>query len=231
MKGQSIQSFASYVPRFHLDMFNHNTTKKENYLDKHKKIIKEKQDELLTHPIMMFFMSLKWHHYQKWYSVNFLIFLAFLVSLTIHAAYYVKFIHCECFRKFNDTEKCTVIVQKGDYEDEMGCKSNFQQTLMITSCTTWIFLCILTCYEILQFLSKLVAAIKGDGYSKFHEYYSQQNICEIIMLGLCQSFFIIRSMAPELKNEESELLMHLLGWSLFMAWLDLTIFLARFNIF
>ena len=102
---------------------------------------------------------------------------------------------------------------------------------MITSCTTWIFLCILTCYEILQFLSKLVAAIKGDGYSKLHEYYSQQNICEIIMLGLCQSFFIIRSMAPELKNEESELLMHLLGWSLFMAWLDLTIFLARFNIF
>ena len=72
---------------FHLDMFEQNTTKKSHHLDKHLMLIDEKHPEMLRHPIMMFFTNLKWYPHKTWYYTNFAIFLAFLVSFTLHATY------------------------------------------------------------------------------------------------------------------------------------------------
>ena len=86
--------------KFHLDMFNHDTEKKSNYLDKHKQVIEAGYPEMLRHPVMMLFTALKWHPHKKWYYMNFFLFLAFLISFTFHGMWYIDFLQC------NIGEKC-----------------------------------------------------------------------------------------------------------------------------
>lgn len=80
---------------FHLDMFNHDTDKKSNYLDKHKQVIDAGYPEMLRHPVMMLFTELKWHPHRKWYYFNFFLFLAFLISFTFHGMWYIDFLQCD----------------------------------------------------------------------------------------------------------------------------------------
>ena len=56
---------------FHLDTFNHDTERKSNYLDKHKKLIAAGYPEHLRHPIMKFFAAMKWQPHRKRYLFNF----------------------------------------------------------------------------------------------------------------------------------------------------------------
>ena len=79
---------------FHMDMFNHGTSKNENYLDKHNKVIKEDHLEILRHPVMMLFTSLKWYPHKKWYYTNFFLFLVFLISFTLHGIYWIDYLQC-----------------------------------------------------------------------------------------------------------------------------------------
>ena len=102
--------------KFHLDMFNHDTKKKSNFLDKHKEVIDAGYPEMLRHPVMMLFTELKWAPHRKWYYVNFFLFLAFLISFTFHGMWYIDFLQCykngehsegECFLEMY--EKLVVI--------------------------------------------------------------------------------------------------------------------------
>ena len=69
---------------FDLEIFNHGTDKKSNFLNKHKKLIDTGYSEFLRHPVMMFFASMKWKPHRKKYIANFCVFLVFLLGLTFH---------------------------------------------------------------------------------------------------------------------------------------------------
>lgn len=69
---------------FDLDIFNHGTDRKLNYLDKHKQLIDTGYSEFLRHPVMMFFAAMKWRPHRKKYVANFCVFLVFLLGMTLH---------------------------------------------------------------------------------------------------------------------------------------------------
>ena len=209
---------------FHLDLFDHGTTKKDNYLDKHQKLIDAGHPEMLLHPVMMFFTNLKWYPHKTWYYINFSIFLVFLVSFTTHCTYCIDFIQCGC----KENPKCNEVL--ADNENITSCRNALGPMHGFTRYFSWSFLWILTGIEILQFVTKLLAAISEKDISEFLEYFSKQNVCEVIMLCLSHVFFFLQY--NYLKNgAKPSLIEDFLGWSLFMAWIDLTIFLGRFDVF
>ena len=214
---------------FHLDMFEQNTTQKSRQLDKHLMLIDEKHPKMLRHPIMMFFTNLKWHPHKTWYYTNFTIFLVFLVSFTLHAAYRIDDLQCDCenvlpFKQCNETFGDLIL-------NKTKCKEDLEPMLTITGFISWIFLGILTGIEILQFFAKLLNAILEKSASELWEYFSKQNMCEMFMLALGQAYFAFQRK----EDMGSRLLGYglqddFLGWTLFLAWIDLTIFLGRFDI-
>jgi hypothetical protein len=77
---------------FHLETFNHDTERKSNYLDKHKKLINAGYPEHLRHPVMKFFAAMKWKPHRKKYMVNFLVFFSFLIALTVHGTNQIDYL-------------------------------------------------------------------------------------------------------------------------------------------
>ena len=209
---------------FHLDLFDHGTTKKDNYLDKHQKLIDAGHPEMLLHPVMMFFTNLKWYPHKTWYYINFSIFLVFLVSFTTHCTYCIDFIQCGC----KENPKCNEVL--ADNENITSCRNALGPMHGFTRYFSWSFLWILTGIEILQFVTKLLAAISEKDISEFLEYFSKQNVCEVIMLCLSHVFFFLQYNYLK-SGAKPSLIEDFLGWALFMAWIDLTIFLGRFDVF
>ena len=87
-------------------------------------------------------------------------------------------------------------------------------------------LCLLTLWELMQLTSKIVNG-------QFREYFGWQNMIECLMISLTFAFFLVETLeysgnSHPLKSGAQE---HLLGWALFLAWLDFTMFLGRFDIF
>ena len=80
---------------FNLSMFNSIKNEKQNYLDKHIALIKKGSQQLLMHPLMRLFISLKWQPHKIRYQTNFFIFLAFVLIFTIHGAICIDFLQCE----------------------------------------------------------------------------------------------------------------------------------------
>ena len=215
---------------FHLDMFKQDTDKKSNYLNKHQLLIDEKQSEMLRHPIMMFFTNLKWYPHKRWYYTNFAIFLVFLLSFTLHATYYIRFLQCDCEKAISN-KTCSEIF--GDLmQNEAKCKKDLEPIYTITKYISNIFLMILTCIEIVQFLAKLQNAIWEKSFSELLEYCSKQNMCEVLMIVLGQAFFGIQyKEGMDTRIFGYRLHEDFLGWTLFFAWMNLTIFLGRFDVF
>ena len=89
---------------FHLETFNHDTERKSNYLDKHKKLIAAGYPEHLRHPIMKFFAAMKWQPHRKRYLFNFLVFFSFLIALTVHGTNQIDYLQ--------GNEKCHNIMSK-----------------------------------------------------------------------------------------------------------------------
>ena len=103
------------------------------------------------------------------------------------------------------------------------CEDDFQLRCRITKFLTWGLLTVLITWEFLQFLSKILTG-------ELDEYFSWQNMIELLMLNLSISFFVIQYLDPG-DAEKSGRQEHLLGWALFLAWIDLTMFLGRFDLF
>ena len=93
----------------------------------------------------------------------------------------------------------------------------------ITKFLSWGLLLILLGMEILQFLSKVLTSEK-------REYLTRQNMTEVALLAATFSFFVLQHKEQEI-SPKSGLQEHLLGWSLFLAWSNLSIFLAKFDLF
>ena len=105
----------------------------------------------------------------------------------------------------------------------------------------------ITCYLTLVFLSALLLLEFLQFFSKCKEgepceYFGVQNICEFVMFGLTIALFVVQWQDDEMKfkskdsdepwTEEQRSFnhyaqKHLLGWILFLAWMDLTIFLGK----
>ena len=191
---------------FHFAMFNQNTTRKQNYFDKHLKLINSDCSNMLRHPLMALFTSLKWQRHQTKYSFQFFIFLVFLLIFTTHGIYCIDYLQC-------DDPKINENCQK---------ESNMLKLNMIYNMTkyfSWGLLMVLIIMEILQFVSKVLTL-------EVKEYFTKQNMIEVAMLVTTLAFFIVQFI-----DDEYWLLEHLLGWALFLSWMDLTLFLARFDLF
>ena len=139
--------------------------------------------------------------------------------------YFVDYLQCECENvQLNKTKShCKhIIVNNGTIK---SCREGLEPMFTITRYSSWVILVILTGIEMLQFTTKLVT-------KELWEYFSKQNVCEVLMLSLGQAFFVVQH--NDLKRSSTERdqeQRHLLGWTLFLAWIDLTIFLGRFDIF
>ena len=92
-----------------------------------------------------------------------------------------------------------------------------------TQLCSWGLLLILFGLEMLQFLSKVLTSEK-------REYFNRQNMTEVALLIVTFTFFIVQYNEQN-KTPKSGMQEHLLGWALFLAWMDLTIFLAKFDLF
>ena len=193
---------------FHLDMFNHGTQESANYLDKHKMLMKNGCPEMLRHPVMMFFTSLKWYPHKKWYYTNFFLFLAFLLAFTFHGINCVNFLQCH----------------KEGLQNQTDCESKIESMYTMSKIATWILLGLLIIWEFFQFLSKILTC-------EVREYFtSWQNGCELILFSLTIAFFYFENKEMN-KRERSGIQEHLLGWALYLAWLNFSIFLGRFDLF
>ena len=81
--------------------------------------------------------------------------------------------------------------------------------------------------EMLQLLSKVID-------KEVWEYCTRQNMIEAVMLIVAIAFFVIQfieDQSTSFQSQKTGAQEHLLGWALFLAWIDLTIFLARFDVF
>ena len=95
---------------FDLSMFDYREvrsanqiTAKNNQMDKHMRLMKDEDfDELLLHPVMKLFVSIKWHPNVIPYFINFLIFLMFLIAFTFHGVYTLDYLQCD--KKFSNGE-------------------------------------------------------------------------------------------------------------------------------
>ena len=110
----------------------------------------------------------------------------------------------------------------------IGWDGWFQCPATITKYLSWIFLTLLIIWEVFQFMSKVLV-------KEFFEYLSWQNIIELLMFSLSFAFFGVQHsklITGEIKmTTASGRQEHLLGWALFMVWIDLTMFLGRFDLF
>ena len=69
------------------------------------------------------------------------------------------------------------------------CEEDLKPMYTITKFISWSFLGILTGIEILQIFAKLLNAVLEKSISELWEYFSKQNMCEVLMLVLGQVFF------------------------------------------
>ena len=191
---------------FHFAMFHQDTTRKQNYFDKHLKLINSDCSNMLRHPLMALFTSLKWQRHQTKYSFQFFIFLVFLLIFTTHGIYCIDYLQC-------DDPKINENCQKESYMLKLNMIYN------MTRYFSWGLLMVLIVMEILQFVSKVLTL-------EVKEYFTKQNMIEVAMLVTTLAFFIVQFI-----DDEYWLLEHLLGWALFLSWMDLTLFLARFDLF
>ena len=95
---------------------------------------------------------------------------------------------------------------------------------------------LLLIFELLQFLSKIK---EGE----LNEYFGMQNSTELVMFMLTIALFVTQWNDKEMNSKEGEswedqdrdenhlFQKHLLGWTLFLAWMDLTIFLGKMDFF
>ena len=106
---------------------------------------------------------------------------------------------------------------------QKDCEDDYQLKSTVTKFLTWGLLIVLITWEFLQFLSKILT-------NELDEYFSWQNMVELLMLGLSIAFFVLQYLESS-DVEKSGGQEHLLGWALFLAWIDLTMFLGRFDLF
>ena len=98
-------------------------------------------------------------------------------------------------------------------------QKNLLPVLIISKYLSLSFCVLLSILEILQFLGKVLN-------KECKEYISVQNTCEVFMLCSSLIFFILQ----HLEHDSSKFQRHLLGWSIFLAWMNLTNFLGRFDV-
>ena len=229
---------------FHLSMFDHNSNEKHNNLDKPLELIEKGCEDLLRHPLMRLFVALKWRPHKLQYKMNLFVFSLFLIIFTFHGLICIDFLQCDDppeengfenpFNKENELYPVWIeYLKKIEINCQFSPLDNQAKTCMeplasemafhLTRYLSLSLLLILMGMEILQFISKIVTF-------EVREFFSLQNVTEVILLCVTSAFFVVQY-TEENQSPKSGTQEHLLGWALFLAWSDLTIYLARFDPF
>ena len=204
---------------FDFSIFHHGTNKKQNYLDKHVALINHRCPEMLRHPVMALFAYTKWHPHKIVYYINFAIFLAFLFTFTWHGFITIDLIQCEL--KKCKGNSCELTWELNSDREE--CQAKLKPGLEVPRYINWGLLSALMVWELLQFFSKVVE-------EEILEYFSLQNVTEVCMYILATCFFVIEFKELD-DSKKNEYQLSILGWALFLAWIDMTMFLGRFDLF
>ena len=168
---------------------------------------------------MALFAYTKWHPHKIVYYINFAIFLAFLVTFTYHGSITTDLIQCE-LKKSKDNCSEMHWISNPDQEE---CQEKLKLELEVTRYISWGLLGILIVWELSQFISKAVE-------KEIIEYFSLQNVTEVCMYILATSFFVMEFKELD-DSKKNEYQLSILGWALFLAWIDMTMFLGRFDLF
>ena len=106
------------------------------------------------------------------------------------------------------------------------CQSKHFRGYQITFYLSLVLLSLLLFIELLQFISKLIGG-------ELLEYFGVQNTIELLMFSFTIALFVYQWNEDVLNkdDEKSGLQEHFLGWALFLAWMDLTIFLGKMDFF
>ena len=192
---------------FNLSMFN--SINSDNQLDKHLALMKMKHTELLTHPLMKLFFTIKRYSVNLRYKVNLFLFLVFLLVFTAHALIHISYTQCvrKCVGKANCTE------ENDQCEDLLPGKN-------ATNYLTISLYIVLIVAEILQFTSYVLTR-------ETRSYFGRQNITEFFMFVTIFIYFVVEWNQPDSYDAQA----HLLGWALFLAWTNLTNYLTMFDFF
>ena len=196
---------------FNLSMFNSIKSEAWNYLDNHLALMKNKQTELLTHPLMKLFFIIKRNSVSLGlrYKIILFFYMAFLLVFTAYALIHIDYTQCvrKCVGKSNCTE------ENGQCEELLPLKN-------ATNYLTLSLYIVLIVTEILQFTSYVLK-------DEMRSYFGRQNIIELFMFVTVFIYFAIKWNQPENYDAQA----HLLGWALFLAWTNLTNYLTTFDFF
>ena len=194
---------------FNLSMFNSIKSGAWNYLDKHLALMKMKHTELLTHPLMKLFFTIRRYSVNLRYKVNLFLFMVFLLVFTAHALIHISY--TQCVRKCVGKSNCTK--ENDPCEDLLPGKN-------ATNYLTMSLYIVLIVAEILQFTSYILTR-------EMRSYFGRQNITEFFMFMTILIYFVVEWNQPDSYDAQA----HLLGWALFLAWTNLTNYLTTFDFF
>ena len=214
----------------------------------HKKLLKVKANNVLEHPLSDSFLYIQWTLTKPLFFMNLLlygIFLTFITALILYQTYLIRctrydpedinissvnvsgFPDCTCQRicadvsghdedqlDFNAEIDCYWRWERKNSEDHFTkCHStqekNTEYALFAISILGWLFLCF---REGKQFVRN------------WKEYLNdKENWAEVLLL-LCSASYLILLFMP---NIDEDLVHHLSSWSVFIAWIDVTLLMGR----
>jgi hypothetical protein len=230
-------------------LFKH-CTPKMNEMDLHYNAYKQDKSHLLTHPLMQIFLHLKWKQTEFFYWLNFIVYMLFVFVLTWQAFTFVQLAKCMdvedteglCFKGAGDLVVCpsnmTSLNMSVKYNTNLTCHKNMWRTseespfsigpILEAIGPDKVIIKSWTASEVCGTLFGVALIIREvlQGYaSGFSNYiWSFENQLELFIIGLAIGFHV------NSKNN-IELAAHLGGWSLFFAWIDLTLILGRLPFF
>ena len=216
----------------------------------HRKILKMKAGSVLEHPLSESFLHIQWELTKPLFYVNvllYVIFLFFLTALILYQTYLIRctihasenknesvvnvtgFPGCECQRYCPDVSGADE--EELDFNEEVDCfwkweLTRFNTTNHFTECHTkkqlhteyalfvisvlgWLFLWL---RETMQYVRN------WKEYLKDHENWAEMTL--LFFSGLYLILLFIPNIDPVIVH-------HLSSWSVFIAWIDLTLLMGR----
>jgi hypothetical protein len=221
-------------------LFKQCTANNMNEMDLHYNVLKQGQSHLLAHPLMQIFLHLKWKQTLFYYGLNFLVYVMFVFVFTWQAFTFIHVTYCTdvegfeglCFKGAGDLVLCP------SYNTSLRCDKKMWKTSEDTGpysigpildaiepdkaiLMAWTYSKIFVHVFGVALVIRELLQCYANGFQYF---WSFENLLDLFIIGLAIGFNIS-------SQNNIELAAHLGGWSLFFAWIDLTLILGRLPFF
>ena len=233
---------------FNLELFKTGTTKKNNHMDKHLEVVDKDKVNDLKHPLMWLFSDIKWYKHRVQYLINFTIFFFYLITLTVNAYNFVDIVQCKSINKGEKTEgfggheidlKYITCLQCPDktnswkltnqtkfgVNDIFECVGDHVPEALFYKRYHVVTMYLSLCHVAFLFLIEIGQFASMAKNGQWLKYFGVQNIIEV---GIYTSSTVYLTFLVDYDIRISQ---HVLGWTMFFAWIDLTLFLGRFGQF